>query len=237
MGRTIKSKVKISEVFFDEELYPRAQYDWHTGYVYSQSMQAGAVFPPIVLALNNGKKYLVDGKHRLEAYKTNKINEVEAIIHTGWDKKRIYLEAVKANIAHGRGLSPYEKRKIALKLIEMKLSQSDISHLIQVPQDKLDNFIAQRLINTITGEEITGENTEKISKEIGQAILKSGIKHFAGQTFEPQEFQLVSRIQEPFSAGSQEKLLEELMDMLKNNLLDRKNPRIKQLLQEIKKLI
>ena len=90
MGREIKSEVKLNEVFFDEELYPRSKYSWQTAYDYAQSMRVGAKFPPIILALFNNKKYLVDGKHRIEALKLLKKESVKAIVHTGWSKEKIF---------------------------------------------------------------------------------------------------------------------------------------------------
>ena len=148
MERQIRSKVPIKEIFFDETLYPRASYNWQTAYDYSQSMKIGAKFPPIIIAILNGKKYLVDGKHRTEATKMNKQKEIKAIVYSGWSKKKIFLEAVRTNIAHGKLLGPYDKRRIAVKLREMNVSQDQISEIIQIPQDKLENFVGQRLINT-----------------------------------------------------------------------------------------
>ena len=108
MGRAIKQKVLIEEIFFDEDLYPRTQCNWQTSYDYSQSMKTGSKFPDIVLAVFNNRKYLVDGKHRIEACKLLKIKSIKAIIYTGWNKKKIFEEAIKYNITHGRDVSHYE---------------------------------------------------------------------------------------------------------------------------------
>ena len=237
MARTIKSKVKVSEIIFDEELYPRESYNWQTGYDYSQSMLAGAKFPPITLALYRGKKYLVDGKHRLEAIKLLKKDTINAVTHTGWSKEKIYKEAVKLNITHGRGLSPYEKRKIALKLMEMKCKNSEISKLIQVPENKLTSFVGERLVNSITGEEIDEESGSKIAKEIGRAILKSGVKHFAGNTLGSGDFQEIQSTQKDFYMSSQMSLLNQLVELLEKDLLNRKDKRIMDLIRRIKKLL
>ena len=129
MARKIISKVKLAEIYFDEDSYPRTQPSWQTSYIYSQNMLAGSKFPPITLALLNGKKYLVDGKHRYEAHRILKKKSISAEIFTGWNKRKIYEEAVKRNVAHGQSLSPYEKRKIILKLRSMKYSNMDIAVL------------------------------------------------------------------------------------------------------------
>ena len=64
MKKAIKTKVDLNEICFDEELYPRSQYHWAVAYDYAQSIRAGSVFPPIVLAMYKNKKILVDGKSK-----------------------------------------------------------------------------------------------------------------------------------------------------------------------------
>ncbi len=237
MGRKIKSKVKIEEVFFDGDLYPRSSYNWQTGYDYAESMKVGAKFPPIILALFKGKKYLVDGKHRIEACKLNKIKEIEAIVYTGWNKDRIFIEAVKANITHGRGLSPYEKRRIALKLLEMKQTKGDVSKIVQIPLDKLENFVGQRLIDTISGEDINSDELENSARQIGKAILKSGISHLAGKTLSIEDLKGIESSQRSFYAKSQESLLSELIKILEDDLLDKEDNKVMELVKKLKILL
>lgn len=237
MGRTINGEVSLKEIYFDEDLYPRDSFNHKTSYIYSQSMNAGAVFPPIVLALLNNRKYLVDGKHRIEANKMNKKENIKAVVHTEWSKKKIFEEAVRLNVAHGKTLTPYDKRKIALKLREMNSTPEEISKLIQVPEDKLENFIGSRLVNTLTGDVVDSEENEKMAKEIGQAILKSGIKHFAGKTLSEEDFEDLEKNQKFLYTATQAGLLKELIRLIESNLLDVSNKQVNQLLNKLRKIL
>jgi len=237
MARTITTTVKLEEVYFDEQLYPRSHYDWRTVYDYSESMKAGAKFPPIILALLNGKKYLVDGKHRFEASKNLKLKSIKAIVYTGWNKDRIFKESVRANITHGRSLSPYEKRRIALRLMEMKCQKAEISDLICVSEDKLENFVAQRLVNTLTGEPVDYQEVEETAREIGRAILKSGVKQFAGKVLDDGDFSYIKDTQKNINISSQYNLLEQVVYLLKKNLIDKENKKVMILLKQLKKLL
>lgn len=230
-------EVSLEQVHFDEELYPRATFDWRTSYIYSQSMTSGAVFPPIVLAELDGVYFLVDGKHRCEAHKSLKKSTIEAIVHTGWDKKKIFQEAIKLNVTHGRSLSPYEKRRVALKLREMELTDKEISTLIQVPQDKLESFIASRLVNTLTGEVIDSEANEQQLKEMGRAILKSSAKHLAGSIMSEQKLEELEFSQKLFYGTSQTSLLNHLIRLVEDDLLDRSNPKVTQLVKKLKQIL
>jgi hypothetical protein len=233
--KVIKSKVNLHEIVFDEELYPRSGYNWNTSYDYSQSMLAGAVFPPITLAILNGKKVLVDGKHRIEAYKGLKVTAIDALIYVGLNKKEIYKLAVQLNNTHGRSLSPYEKRKIALKLMEWKCKKSEISKLILVPENKLNNFVAQRLVSSLTGEPIDTESFEGTAREISQAVLKSGVKQYAGTQVSNTAFEYIQDNQKNINISSQQNLFTQVLNLLKHKLLDKKNKKVMALVKEVKK--
>lgn len=221
MGRKINQKVLIKDVFFDEELYPRSGYNWQTGYDYSESMKTGAKFPPIILALYKKKLYLVDGKHRLEAHKILKLKKIDAVVYTGWDKKKIYTEAVRTNINHGRVLSPYEKRTIAMKLLEFKYKDKEISKIINVPTEKLEKFVAQRSVNVLTGT--STEDSAKVSKEIAQVILKSGAGHISGETVSEDKAMVIENVQKSWSMHSQIRLFQQVIDLIENDLVDLDN--------------
>lgn len=223
MGRKITKTIPLAQVYFSEDLYPRSQPSWQTAYVYSQNMRNGSKFPPIVLALYKGKKYLVDGKHRYEAHKLLKKNLIKAEIYTGWDKRKIYEEAIIRNMTHGQVLSPYEKRKIALKLRSMRYSNKEISKLVNVPLDKLQRFIGQRLVSSTTGETIV------------DTIVKSALKHKAGGQYSQEEVAIMESMQGQISAHSQIYLLNQVEELLRNNLIDLDDELVYESLMLIKK--
>lgn len=225
MERRIKTSVPLSEIVFDRELYPRATVFWQTSFEYSQEMKAGAKFPPIVLALHKGKKILIDGKHRFEAHKLLKLEKIEAEIYTGWNRKKMFEESILRNISHGKALSPYEKRTIALKLRNMKYNFNQISKIIQVPMDKLETFIAQRLVNSITGETI---------KEV---VVKSELKHLAGKEYSPKQMQVIEEAQDSMHQQSQLNLLNSLISLIENGLLNTDDEKISERFEYLKHLI
>lgn len=216
-----KVNILIKDVHFDEELYPRSGYNWQTGYDYSQSMNTGAIFPRIILALLNKKYYLVDGKHRLEATKILHRKSINALVYTGWNKRKIFEQAIQCNISHGRVLSPYEKRMIALKLRKMKYGNANISKMLQIPTGKLEKFVANRIINTITGEE----------------IVKSGLKNLAGQQMTELRMEQINNSQKPMYISSQLSLLEQLTEILEKGMLDTGNEDVMRLIEDLKSLL
>jgi hypothetical protein len=132
--------LKISELEFDNEIYPRNEVNWLTAYSYSQAMRAGDVFPPIRVGLFKRKKYVVDGWHRVEAKRLLKDEYVEAIVKRYDSLKDMFVDAVKFNITHGRPLSVQEKVRLIHKLEEFKLDLAEISRIVRIPIDKIESF-------------------------------------------------------------------------------------------------
>lgn len=230
MGRVIKGKIPIDKITIDNDLYPRVGTFWQSIYKYSQNMKAGAKFPPIVLAKYKGQNILVDGRHRIEAVKTLKETSIDSELYTGWSRNKIFEEAIKRNISHGLSLSPYEIRKLVLKLRAMKYKDSDISSIVRVPLGKLEKFVAQRAVSAITGKEIGGSVTEQI-------IIKTPLKHLAGGEYSVEQVQIIEQSQDILSAKNQINLLEQFVTLMENNLIDSGNEKIQKLIDKIKKLI
>ena len=79
---------------------------------YSQAMEAGEVFPPILLARVNGALVLADGWHRLEAALGLGRWEVEAEIRVADSLAEARLWGYEANRKHGLPLTKAELREM-----------------------------------------------------------------------------------------------------------------------------
>ena len=57
-------------------------------------MQSGCQFPPIEIAKIKGEYLLIDGKHRIEAHKTNKEQYIQTLINPKVKtENEVYIEA------------------------------------------------------------------------------------------------------------------------------------------------
>ncbi|MEO5351023.1 MAG: ParB N-terminal domain-containing protein [Magnetococcus sp. YQC-3] len=210
--------VKITDVKVDEEIYPRNQSDWLTAFQYSRSMQAGAIFPPIMVGRYAGQLYLIDGKHRMEANQKNKVDHIQAIVQDFKSKADMFAKAVELNVVHGKALSIQEKARAIMKLRTMNFSKEQISKIVSIPIDNLQAFVADRMVNTITGEQI---------------IVKAPLNHLAGETVT----QEVIEGQNCFGTRSQDQVLDELISLLENKGINLKNKTVLNKLKIIQKLI
>src|SRR4030042_310849 len=127
----LKMKVKIDQIKFVKELYPRFELD---NYVVNQYRQSIETLPPIVVSKNY---VLIDGYHRIIAYKLEQIEEIEAEVLDIEDEKDIFLEAISRNSSHGKQLTIEEKSKLAPKLYEMGVTLEEIVHVLAVGKSKI----------------------------------------------------------------------------------------------------
>lgn len=219
----MKTKIlKLEEVLFDKETYPRQNPDFVTVARYINAMKAGAKFPAITVALLNKKYYLVDGLHRLKATKAIKESHIEAEVINVKDKREIYVEAVKKNIIHGHQFSTFEVVNITITLEKWNMSKSQISEIVRIPSEKLSGFVAKRAIR------VTG------STEDGQSALRKTLNHLAGTE---QAVDFDANTSSVKGGATQKELLDNLITLLENGWIDTQNEEVAERLIKLYKLL
>jgi len=116
----------------EQGIYPRFRTSEETVEQYRDAMEQGEQFPPIEVAYHRGRFILLDGFHRVAAYRrlfeeqkemdsTKIVPTFPARIHEVKSELELYILAVRFNTRHGLPLSREEKRQFARKLYEMGL--------------------------------------------------------------------------------------------------------------------
>jgi hypothetical protein len=120
----------ISDLIWDDFIYPRSARKKQTIDAYGEALTAGATFPPIIIQpvvnypapntrLSEILMLILDGIHRWSAYKVLGLTEIEAVL---WQeqpldyatcKDDMLLESARRNISHGDRLSQTDKRQVA----------------------------------------------------------------------------------------------------------------------------
>jgi len=167
--------VKISELVFDEALYPRLKIGWLTAYSYAQAIRAGRTLPPITVGLFKGKMYVVDGWHRVEAMKMLHEGDIQAIVNKYESRRDIFVDSVKTNVTHGRQLSVQEKVRIVDVLKGYSFTLEQVSDLVAVPLDKMQMFEA-RIVTMPNGSKMYLKSVvNKAAGEDGDSTLLKGL--------------------------------------------------------------
>lgn len=130
------NKMILSEIIFDETIYPRINRDDEKINLYRQAID---LLPPIIISKN---KKLIDGYHRLIAYRLEQKKEIEVETLNITEDQDIYLEALKRNSSHGMQLNLAEKKRAAIALYEKyRFTEKKIAKILSVTQQAISNYI------------------------------------------------------------------------------------------------
>ena len=159
------------------DLHPRSSIDWVHVQRLADVLRAGGELPPLLCDQN---LRLIDGVHRLEAYKRVHATEVPVVIERGKDEGEFFAKAVAANVAHGRPFSPYEITMAAVKLRQdYGWSEERIAQLLVMPLDRLQQILIRRVARNSVNELVPLKAPfkvyaqKRINHEVEEAIKRS----------------------------------------------------------------
>lgn len=150
MPRTIL----IDQLALDPRLQMRAKIDKDTVKQYAENP---AKLPPVQSVLDeDGKEWVWDGHHTIEAYKFRGLKEVPVESQSGtfFDAMRL---AAGANAAHGRPLTPDDKKK-KVKLILAESKWKDASSRAIAEMCNVSHNFVEKIRGGDSGDETTKPN-------------------------------------------------------------------------------
>jgi len=103
-------KMKVIDVIYREDLYPRLNKSVETVQKYAEDL---SVLPPIEI---NQNKELIDGWHRWTAHKKQKAEYIPCITTETTSDSHLLELAIERNASHGLQLSQEDKRDMARKI-------------------------------------------------------------------------------------------------------------------------
>jgi len=139
------SKIPICDILLDEGIYPRERIDQRRVGIFAENIRDGFPFDPIEVQVHpekKGKYRILDGAHRVCAYKATGIEEVLAIIRD-LDGTDPLLYAAKRAIGP-RQLTEEETKNTARRAFQNnpRLSSSEIGKAIGRSRQAVDLYIA-----------------------------------------------------------------------------------------------
>ncbi len=168
-----KVKVKINNIIFKDDLYPREKVDENLIQVYAENI---GLCPPITINQDN---ILIDGKTRLEAAKKKGRTEINCYVEQTKSDEDIFRRAVELNATHGKQLSNKEKKDVAIKLFDGK-NGKELVIILSVSTDCFNKWVRdvrrereEALENRIIKEYLKAELTqEQVAEKIGVSVRK-----------------------------------------------------------------
>lgn len=167
-------KMKLSDLVFDYDLYPRTAVNDQTVRQMLVAYQAGAKFPPFVI--DKRSKRVIDGFHRAQMYERadGEDAEVEVVEKTYKDDAAMYRDAIEYNAKHGRPLSTCDRVHCIVRAEELGIELEQIAATLQITVDVAGKLRVERV-----GEMVRTPGMG--AKTPGPVALKQTIRHMAGQ--------------------------------------------------------
>jgi hypothetical protein len=119
-------EILISSILIKPEYYPRFQTDPERIKEFVENMECGETFPPIKVAKDEATGFyvLLDGKHRIEAYKLRGVDKILAFIFPV--KKEYWLmTAARFNSKSSKPLTPEEIKQIIMQSWKNGIKDTD----------------------------------------------------------------------------------------------------------------
>lgn len=113
--------LKVRDLVFDHEYYPRQQVDWDHVQRIVDSIEIGAVLPPIIICKETRR--IVDGWHRTKAVQRlqGDRGEIACIEKSYATQEAYFLDTIKYNSEHGLALTAKDRFRILELGEELKI--------------------------------------------------------------------------------------------------------------------
>jgi len=141
---------KASDLIFDWAYYPRKEVDHERVASYARSMDAGCTFPTVKIGLFHGKRIIVDGVHRFNAYQLKKVEYINCSELPFDNEAELFAEAVRLNASHGKSFTEVELQESVRRLKKYNFSIQDIQTITSIPASEIHRE-TEKPITTMTG--------------------------------------------------------------------------------------
>ena len=163
-------ELQIDQIIIRDDLYPRLKKDPVLVQKYTSDLE---VLPPIEV---NQRNELIDGWHRLTAYRTAGVDKIPVIVtETKSDVETLAL-AIARNAKHGQQLSSADKKSMAKRLFSggAGLEKDKIAEILSVTPKTVSKYLSEDL-KQIKEEQnrkilemyLTCHTQEEIAEEVG----------------------------------------------------------------------
>lgn len=153
--------MKVCELIVDFSLYPRASIDSHHVGEMRKALDAGTVFPPIVI--DKKSKRIIDGVHRSRMYAAafGKDHPVEVVEKNYKSEAEMFLDAARYNAAHGLKMDTHDKAHCIVRAMALGIADGMIADAMHVPTSYVQELRVGRMATGSAGIMVPLKRTMK----------------------------------------------------------------------------
>jgi hypothetical protein len=210
-------KIKAAELILDFALYPRNNLDnVHVRHL-TTALEAGAELPPVVI--DRKSKRVIDGFHRVRAVLrfSGEDGELVTIEKDYKNEAAMFLDAMKYNAVHGAKLDSADRVHCVIVAEGLRIPLETVAGALHIPAERLG---ALRQNRTAKSRNLT-------------IPLKRTFHHKAGQKLTQRQLETNERS----SGMNQSFYVNQLIDILESNLLERQDKNLMKRLSVLRHLL
>jgi hypothetical protein len=222
--------MKISELIIDFSLYPREKLNQDNVDRILLALESGLMpsnFPKIIIDKKSRK--IVDGFHRKTAFEQffGPDCEIETIEKNYSSDKDFYLDAVRYNSIHGKNLDFNFTIK---KAIDLKISSILISNSLNITKAYTDKIVSahKSIVVKHSSNLLLNHSNESVKKKKNNRYKYSKTEN---------DYRYNESIAKLMEKISQERLLQEVADLIELGCLDMNNKKIIIQLERLQELL
>lgn len=216
------AEIALGELILDFGLYPRSEVETQHVARLVEAIEAGVELPPIVA--DRRSKRVVDGFHRHRAY--SRLYEADAKVQVTLksygDDSALFLDAMRLNSGHGRGLSSFDRMHCIIRAEELKVAPVQIASALSITIDRIGELKAHKL-----------GRLHVVGRADRSVALKNTLSHMSGQSL-TEEQQGVNR---RLGGMSQRFYANQLIMLVQGGLIDRDDAALMQQLVQLWRLL
>jgi len=205
---TMHQQISLTDLVFDESLYPRAAVCQSHITALKRAMEAGITLPPIIVA--SGSFIVVDGVHRYHAHLRLGLQTSTTEVKHYNNRGEMFRDAMLYNSGVGLKLIPHDMLKCIQVAETIGMKDVDIAACLRT---------SIKHLRALKPRYATVEDAKADVGRLRKVGLKASVRHFSGK--------LITRAQEQAmsSAPGVSYLLitNQLLDAMKYNLLPPEN--------------
>jgi len=209
--------MKVSLLVFDYNLYPRQSINTTHVRAMVEAERSGVELPPITIDAKS--KRIVDGFHRATVKRRLYGDDAEIMVVTKRyrTEQQLLLDAIRLNADHGLHMDSCDRARAILLAEKLEIDPEAVAAALHVTLDKVNELKARKTAQT-NGVSVAIKNT---------------IQHKAGQNLSALQVEANQKL----SGMSQAFYVNQLVTLIKSDLLDTENENLMGGLEELRRLL
>lgn len=209
--------IKAATLVLDYTLYPRNNVDRHNVLSIKDAIAAGEHMPPAICDKRSTR--VTDGFHRVIAtLELDPEGTIDVVEKSYKNEQEMFLDAMRLNASHGAKLDSCDRTRCLLIAERLSIPVDSVAGALHVPIDRLGKLRNERTATTSAGLEVP---------------LKRTFRHMADKRLNKRQIE----VNERSSGMNQAFYVNQIIDMLESDLLDKSDESLLERLRHLHGLL